>query len=198
MQFKDKVALVTGGTSGIGAATTARRFAREGAWTFVLGRNRQNGEEVVREILETGGKAHFVACDVSDDKAIRESFQALTKEAGTLNILFNCAGVAPVGTLEEVCTDLWSRAFALNVESMFHLSKLAVPVMRRSGSGVIINVSSSAGTVGAWGCIYTRPPKVPLSSSPEAWLRFRTGKHPCELPVPGCHDNLHDGAVENR
>lgn len=150
MQLKDKVALVTGGTSGIGAAT-ARRFAREGAWTFVLGRNARNGEDVVRQIHAAGGKARFIACDVALEADIRRAFDDVIGEAGTLDILFNCAGVAPSGTIEELCTDLWKKTFAINVESVYHFSRLAVPVMRRAGGGVIINVSSSAGTVGAWG-----------------------------------------------
>ena len=150
MKLKGKVALITGGTSGIGEAS-ARRFAAEGARVFVLGRNLDRGNEVVESIRRSGGQGDFVVCDVSNEESIRQAFSRVMEAAGQVDILLNSAGIAPGGTVETLSTQQWEEIFRVNVTSVYLFSSLAVPVMRAAGGGNIINVGSSAGTVGAWG-----------------------------------------------
>ena len=99
-RLQDKVALITGGTSGIGEAT-AKVFAREGARLAITGRRRELGEAVVAQIKQTGGQAIFVAADVTLAEDCRRSIEETIAAYGRIDILFNNAGIVTPGTLEE-------------------------------------------------------------------------------------------------
>jgi len=142
-----KRALVTGGASGIGRAT-ALLFAREGAAVSVVDLDEAGGQAVVQMIVDGGGRAIFLRCDVSRAAdcqcAVRQTVSAL----GGLDILFNNVGIIWRATVLETTEAEWDRVMAVNVKSIFLLSKYAIPVMAQAGGGVIINTASGWGLVG--------------------------------------------------
>jgi NAD(P)-dependent dehydrogenase (short-subunit alcohol dehydrogenase family) len=142
-----KRALITGGASGIGR-TTALLFAREGAAVSVVDLDEVGGQAVVREIVNNGGKAIFVRCDVTQAKACQRVVQQTVSELGGLDILFNNAGIIRRATVIDTTEEEWDRVMAVNVKSIFLLSKYAIPVMAQAGGGVIINTASGWGLVG--------------------------------------------------
>ena len=149
-RLHDKVALITGGTSGIGEAT-ARLFAVEGARVSFTGRRRERGEHIAAEIKASGGQALFVPGDVTDAADCEQAVAATLAAFGRIDILFNNAGIVPRGGIEETDEETWDRAFAVNVKGVYRMTRLALPVMRRQGSGVIVNNASDWGIVGAPG-----------------------------------------------
>ena len=142
-----KRVLITGGASGIGRAT-ALLFAREGAAVSVVDLDEAGGQAVAHEIVNEGGRAIFVRCDVSQtadcQRAVRQTVEAL----GGLDILFNNAGIIRRASVLETSEEEWDRVMAVNVKSVFLLSKHAIPVMAQAGGGVIINTASGWGLVG--------------------------------------------------
>jgi NAD(P)-dependent dehydrogenase (short-subunit alcohol dehydrogenase family) len=142
-----KRALITGGASGIGRAT-ALLFAREGAAVSVVDLDEVGGQAVVREIVNNGGQAIFVRCDVTQAKACQRVVQQTVSELGGLDILFNNAGIIRRATVIDTTEEEWDRVMAVNVKSIFLLSKYAIPVMAQAGGGVIINTASGWGLVG--------------------------------------------------
>lgn len=142
-----KRALITGGASGIGRAT-ALLFAREGAAVSVVDLDELGGQAVVQTILDEGGQAIFVRCDVSRAADCQRAVQQTVSKLGGLDILFNNAGIVRRATVLETTEAEWDRVMAVNVKSIFLLSKYAIPVMIRAGGGVIINTASGWGLVG--------------------------------------------------
>jgi NAD(P)-dependent dehydrogenase (short-subunit alcohol dehydrogenase family) len=147
MRLKNKVAIITGGTSGIGEAT-AILFAKEGANVTITGRNQDRGQAVTDQIARVGGKAIFIPTDVrkADDcrRAIDETLHAL----GGLDILFNNAGVFYSHTTLDCSEEEWDLQIDVNLKGTFLMSKFALPHMIQRGSGIIINNSSGWGIVG--------------------------------------------------
>ncbi|UCC73161.1 MAG: glucose 1-dehydrogenase [Gemmatimonadota bacterium] len=142
-----KVALVTGGASGIGRATV-RAFADAGAAVAVMDLDERGGEAVAREIVERGGRALFMAGDVSSAEDCRLTVERTVKALGGLDILFNNAGIIRRASVLELSEKDWDRVMAVNVKSVYLMSKYAIPVMEQAGGGVIINTSSGWGLVG--------------------------------------------------
>lgn len=141
----DKVALVTGGGSGIGRATTVR-FAAEGAAVGVLDLSAEAAAETVATVEEEGGRALALAADVSNARQVGEAVDALVAEYGRLDVLYNNAGVDSRGSVSVAREDDWDRCFAVNVKGTFLTSKAA---LRHLGEGSsIINQASVAGLVG--------------------------------------------------
>jgi NAD(P)-dependent dehydrogenase (short-subunit alcohol dehydrogenase family) len=149
----NKVALVTGGTSGIGEAT-ARLFAREGAKVAITGRRIEMGQRVAAEIRSGGGEAIFIAADVTRAEDCRRSIDETLAAYERIDILFNNAGIVTQGTLEDTSEEDWIRTFDVNVKSIYLMTKLVLPVMRAhspQGRGVIVNNASDWGIVGGPG-----------------------------------------------
>jgi len=145
--LKGKVALITGGASGIGKAI-ALAFARAGAAVAVMDLDTEAGAAAVREIGETGRPALFLAGDVSRSKDCRGAVERTVAELGGLDILVNNAGVICRASVPETSEQDWDRVMAVNVRSVFLLSKTAIPVMAAAGGGAIINIASGWGLVG--------------------------------------------------
>jgi NAD(P)-dependent dehydrogenase (short-subunit alcohol dehydrogenase family) len=147
MRLKDRVALITGGTSGIGEAT-ALLFAAEGARVAITGRSEARGAGVVERIRERGGEALFLQADVSvaDDcrRAVNETVRAFTR----LDVLFNNAGVFYPQTALECSEREWDEQIDVNLKGTFLMSKFALPAMIAQRKGVIVNNSSGWGIVG--------------------------------------------------
>jgi NAD(P)-dependent dehydrogenase (short-subunit alcohol dehydrogenase family) len=142
-----KRALITGAASGIGRAT-ALLFAREGAAVAVVDVDEASGQAVAQTIRDEGGQAIFVRCDVTQAGDCRRAVQRAVDEFGGLDILFNNAGIIRRATVIGTTEEEWDRVMAVNVKSIFLLSKCAIPVMAQAGGGVIVNTSSGWGLVG--------------------------------------------------
>ncbi|HUN05391.1 MAG TPA: SDR family NAD(P)-dependent oxidoreductase [Aggregatilineales bacterium] len=136
-----KVALITGGTAGIGRAT-ARLFAAEGAAVIITGRNTESGAAEVERIQAAGGQALFVACDVRSAEACQQAVEVGLATFGQIDILFNNAGIVPSGTVLETSLEVWREVFATNVDGAFHMSRAVLPSMIERGQGVIVNNGS--------------------------------------------------------
>jgi NAD(P)-dependent dehydrogenase (short-subunit alcohol dehydrogenase family) len=147
MRLQNKVALITGGTSGIGEAV-AELFAREGAKIAITGRNESRGHAVMARILASGGRAIFVRTDVRHAAECKRAVDATLDSFGRLDILFNNAGVFyPQSTL-ECSEEEWDLQIDINLKGTFLMSKYALEPMIAQGGGVIINNSSGWGLVG--------------------------------------------------
>ena len=147
-----KVALVTGAASGIGRAS-AEILAREGA-AVILTDVQAMGEEVAAGIVKSGGKARFVAHDVTSESEWKSIVAGIEKTEGRLDILVNNAGIAVAGLIHELSLEDWRRQMAVNVDGVFLGVKSSLPLMRKTpkgpnGGGSIINISSVAGLRGA-------------------------------------------------
>jgi NAD(P)-dependent dehydrogenase (short-subunit alcohol dehydrogenase family) len=147
--LQDKIALVTGGTTGIGRAT-AIALAKAGAKVVVSGRRAAEGEETVRLVRAAGGEAMFVKADVAVAGDVANLVAATVRTYGRLDIAFNNAGIessviAPTADQDDADFD---RVFAINVKGVYLSMKHQIPAMLKGGGGAIINTSSVAGVIG--------------------------------------------------
>jgi NAD(P)-dependent dehydrogenase (short-subunit alcohol dehydrogenase family) len=146
MRLKDKVALISGGTSGIGQAVV-ELFAAEGARVAFTGRRAERGQAVAARVGAAGGQALFIAGDVTIP-ADCERFIGETQRAyGRLDILFNNVGITISGTAEALSEADWQNTFEANVFSTWRMCKLTLPIMRAQGGGVIVNNASDWGVI---------------------------------------------------
>lgn len=143
----DRVALITGGASGIGRAT-AQIFAEAGAAVTVMDVDEPGGQAVARDITGAGGRAIVVAGDVSRADDCRRAVERTVAEFGGLDVLVNNTGIIQRASLLETSEEEWDRMMAVNVKSIFLLSKQAIPVMAKGGGGAIINTASGWGLAG--------------------------------------------------
>ena len=144
MRLEGKVAIITGGGSGIGRAT-AELFAREGANVVVADYKAEIGRETVRAIKDAGGEALFVEVDVSDSAQVQRLVQSALDAYGGINILFNNAGVLLFGTVQDTEEEAWNRLMSINLTGVFLCTKAVLPHMIEGGGGSIINLTSSTG-----------------------------------------------------
>ncbi len=145
--LKEKVALITGGASGIGRAT-AKLFASAGAAVAIVDLDEAGGESVAREIVQRSGRALFIAGDVSAAEDCRRAVERTVDALGGLDILFNNAGIIRRASVLELSERDWDQVMAVNVKSIYLMSKYAIPVMQEAGGGVIINTGSGWGLAG--------------------------------------------------
>jgi len=150
-----KVALITGGASGIGRAA-ALLFAKEGAAVGILDVNEGEGKSAAEEIRAGGGRAFFEHADVARADDCRRAVERAIRKFGGLHILFNNAGIIRRASVTRLSEEDWSRVMDVNVKAVFLLSKFAIPEIARSGGGSIINMGSgwglSAGALAAAYC----------------------------------------------
>ena len=146
-KLNGKVALVTGGTSGIGK-TTAIEFARAGAKVVLTGRREKEGAQVVDEIRKLGGDAAFVRADVAKDADVKAMVDFTVGKYGRLDVAFNNAGVEWTGPLDQATEAEYRRVFDINVWGVLNSMRHEIPVMLKNGGGAIVNNSSVAGHVG--------------------------------------------------
>ena len=147
MRLLNKVALITGATSGIGEAS-ALLFAQEGAKVAVSGRNATRGRQVTERILKSGGQGIFIQGDVSKADDCRRMVDETIHSFGRLDVLFNNAGVFFPHTALDCSEEEWDQQIDINLKGTFLMSKYALPPMIAQGGGVIINNSSGWGIVG--------------------------------------------------
>ena len=142
--FSGQVAVVTGGARGIGKGSV-EAFAEAGARVYVVDLD-EAGDAVARGVLARGGRASFLACDVTDAARVKVVFERIVAEAGRLDILVNSAGgFWKQLSVEETPEDEWDKVIDLNLKSIFLCAKAAIPTFKRQGSGRIISIGSMAG-----------------------------------------------------
>jgi NAD(P)-dependent dehydrogenase (short-subunit alcohol dehydrogenase family) len=141
MKLKDKVAIVTGGSKGIGWGV-ATIFAQEGAKVVVVARNVQEGELTVEEIRQKGGNAIFIRCDVSNEEDVKKMVQTTIEAYGQIDILVNNAGVGVYKSVLETTSEEWDRCLAIDLKGAFLCSKYVIPHMQAVSKGAIVNMSS--------------------------------------------------------
>ena len=146
-RFKDKVALITGAGSGIGAAT-ARRLSDEGATLVLVGRTQDKLDAVAAEL--PGERTTVIPADVADANAVNALFERVIADHGRLDILVNNAGKATVGAITDTDDDTWRQIMGINVDGVFHCCRAALPHLIAS-KGNIVNTSSVSGIGGDWG-----------------------------------------------
>lgn len=147
MRLQGKVALVTGGGSGIGAEIS-RSLAREGAKVAVADIADQNGERTVREIEQAGGDAIFIHLDVTQEEQWKKAIATTEQHFGKLNVLVNNAGISVRKLVENAELEDWHRIMEVNATGTWLGIKHAIPAMRRAGGGSIINMSSAHAIIG--------------------------------------------------
>jgi NAD(P)-dependent dehydrogenase (short-subunit alcohol dehydrogenase family) len=151
-----KVVLITGASDGIGKAT-AKLFAREGARVFATGRTQSKLDATVTEIVKAGGEAHGAIADLSSPESTEKAFQAMLDTYGRIDVLIHAAGVGyswgevSPGSMNDLATtpvDKWNEVIGINLNSVFHICRLAIPQMQKQKSGVIVTVASVFGMMG--------------------------------------------------
>ena len=147
MRLAGKVALISGGARGMGAAE-ARLFAREGARVVISDVLVAEGQAVEADIKAKGGEAAFVRLDVTSEADWQAAVGFTTSRFGALNVLVNNAGIGGWGRIEDTTVEDWTRTMDINAKGVFLGTKAAIPAMRRAGGGSIINISSQLGLVG--------------------------------------------------
>jgi 3(or 17)beta-hydroxysteroid dehydrogenase len=147
MRLAGKVALISGGARGMGAVE-ARLFAKEGAKVAIGDILEDEGRKLEAEVHATGGEALYVRLDVAREGDWRKAVEATVSRFGKLDILVNNAGISGRGRVEDTPVEEWDRVMEVNAKGVFLGTKVAIPAMRQSGGGSIINISSQLGLVG--------------------------------------------------
>jgi 2-keto-3-deoxy-L-fuconate dehydrogenase len=145
-QLNNKVAVITGGASGIGKAICAALAAHQ-AHVWVLDINPTAAQEAAEEIKHSGGQASSLPCNVADPKSVSQVFKAIA-DHGPIDILINSAGIAHIGTVETTSLEDFDRLFRVNVQGTFLCMQAAIAVMLKQSAGIIINLTSMAAVTG--------------------------------------------------
>lgn len=180
-RFTDKVAFVTGGGSGIGAAT-AHRLAQEGANVIICGRSQAPLDNVVESIRQQGGSAHAMQVDVSNEEAFVGALEQVAQQYGGLDILVNNAMAFSYGSIEEMTTADWHSNFSTSVDGTFWGTRTAMKLMKAKG-GAIINLASICGELGT-------PMMAGYSASKAAVINFSRA-----AAAEGAADNIRVNVV---
>lgn len=146
-RLQGKLAVVTGGTTGIGEAIV-RRFAAEGAAVSFCARNSERGERLAGELQQTGVDVEFLACDAAEPEQVSAWIDGVAERHGHIDIVVNNAGIGPSGPLEKMALEDWETLMRINVTGMFLVCRAAIPHLRAAGGGSIINVSSICAYIG--------------------------------------------------
>jgi NAD(P)-dependent dehydrogenase (short-subunit alcohol dehydrogenase family) len=148
-KLENKTAIVTGAASGMGLAI-AKLFAQEGANVVVADLNKADADRVATEIINAGGKAIGLACNVGNESEIKNLIDTTVKNYGRIDVLINNAGIMDDFTpVDQVTNDLWNKVLNVNINGPFYACRLAVPIMLKQGSGAIVNIASVGGLYGS-------------------------------------------------
>lgn len=161
-RFTNKVVAITGGGSGMGK-TTCIMFANEGAKVCVIDVNAKGAEETVNEIIANGGVAKAYVADITNEVKMAEIFKDIVATFGSIDVLYNNAGISPVGTAVTTSLEEFRRVMKIDMEAVFIACQIVIPYMEKQGGGVILN------TVGTYGLRPT-PNKIGYSAAKAAAL----------------------------
>jgi NAD(P)-dependent dehydrogenase (short-subunit alcohol dehydrogenase family) len=142
IRFDGKVAVITGGAMGIGAAT-AQKFSSLGAAVAILDRNEEAGQATASALSRAGHKATFHTCDVSSESSVEEAVDQAVQHHGALNVLVSNAGIQRYGNVVNTSSKSWDEVFDVHVKGCFYATKFAIPAMIQSGGGSIVIVAST-------------------------------------------------------
>ncbi len=189
MRLKDKVCIVTGAASGIGRAT-AGVLADEGAVLMLADLNADGLKETQSEVVAKGGRAEIVGTDVSQTEDVRRLIEATRQAYSRLDVLVNCAGISELSdvAITEVSEEVFDRTIAVNLRSMFLTCKYAIPLMKESGGGSIVNLSSIGGLFGMGGTAYTASKGGVLSITRAIAYQYAAEGIRCNAICPGATD----------
>jgi len=174
MRLKDKIAVVTGGSRGIGQAIS-ELFAKEGATVIIVDLLPQ-GQEVADGINASGGKAEFHALSVTDKSAIEKLFAAINDKFGRLDILINNAGITRDRSLEKMSEEEWDAVIDVNLKGVFLCTQAAVPYMKANKYGRIVSAASNVGLRGNFGQTNYAATKAGVIAMSKTWT-VELGKH---------------------
>ena len=155
-RLKGKVALITGAGTGVGRASM-KLFAAEGAKVVGVSRTKSNLDESLMQVEAAGGDGHVVAADLSKPEGAEKAMAEAIKTYGRVDILVNSAGVGyswlekspgSMGPVDDTTPEKWAEVMAINLDSVFHMCRLAIPQMKKQGGGSIVNVTSISGFQG--------------------------------------------------
>ena len=169
-RLENKVAIITGGTSGMGRET-AYVFAEEGAKVVITGRNEERAKEVVAAIKERGGQAMYVIADMAKRDDLKQIVDKTMEAYGTVDILFNNAGYLSLSDTPNMSLEEWDMTMQVNLTSALQLTQLVTPIMKEKGAGSVINTGSIAGTSARWGRVGYCTSKHALNGLTKAMAR---------------------------
>ena len=189
MRLENKVALISGGARGMGAAE-AKLFASEGAKVVIGDILEDEGRRTEAEINESGGECVFVRLDVTNEASWQEAVAIAVQRFGKLDILVNNAGVLSRGILEDTTVEEWDRVMDINAKGVFLGTKTSIPEMRKAGGGSIVNTSSISGLVG-------QATMQPVYNASKGAVRIFTKSAAIQYAKEGIRVNsVHPGAVD--
>jgi NAD(P)-dependent dehydrogenase (short-subunit alcohol dehydrogenase family) len=169
MANSTSIALITGGTSGIGRAV-ANKLAQLGIYVLVVGRSLDRGKKTVEEIRAAGGRADFIASDLRDAASARNvARKAIELGNGPVDILINNAGIYPFGPTHEMTEEQFDRVFSLNVKAPYFLVAELAPLMAKRGKGAIVNLSTMAAEYGSPGMSLYGSSKAAINLLTKTW-----------------------------
>ena len=188
MDVSGKVALITGGATGVGRATALELAKRGCAVAINYSRSKGEAEEAVEAIEQHGVNARAIQCDVADDAAVRAMVAQVTRELGRLDVLVNSAGTTVFVAhpdLEKLKDEDWDRIFGVNVKGAFNCARAARAALEASGSGAIVNISSVAGIAGVGSSIPYAASKAALNNLTITLARVMAPKVRVNAVAPG-------------
>lgn len=189
MRLKGKVALITGGARGQGAAE-AKLFAKEGAKVVITDILDDEGGKIEAEITELGGECIYMHQDVSNSKDWEIVVTETVEHFGKIDILLNNAGIAVWGTNDDTSEEIWDSVMDINAKGVFLGTKYVIPEMKKNGSGSIINVSSISGIIG-------QPAIQPVYNASKGAVRIFTKSTAVQYGKFGIRANsIHPGGVD--
>ena len=189
MRLEGKVALITGGARGQGAAE-AKLFAKEGAKVVIADILDEEGEKLEAEVAELGGECFYTHLDVSDSENWEKTVETAVTRFGKIDILVNNAGIAVWGTNDDTSEEIWDTVMDVNAKGVFLGTKHVIPEMKKSGGGSIINISSISGLVG-------QPTVQPVYNASKGAVRIFTKSTAVQYGSYGIRANsIHPGATD--
>ena len=205
MRLENKVALISGGARGMGAAE-ARMFAREGAKVVIGDVLEAEGRQVEAQINEAGGECIFVLLDVTQESQWQHAVETAVARFGRLDVLVNNAGIVLRGILEDTSAEDWDKVMDVNAKGVFLGTRAAISEMKKSGGGSIVNISSISGIVGQSDIqpVYNASKGAVRIFTKSAAIQYAkegirvNSVHPGSIDTPMAGDRLNDPGLQRQ